>query len=176
MKTTLAMLLAMMCGLANAVATEPVSPEQKLAALGLTLKPAPPVLANYVPAVRSGNLVFLSGQIPRGKDGKPLIGKVGRDVTVAQATEAAQVCALQLLSVLKAEIGNLSKVKRVLRVGGFVNCTDDFRDQAKVINGCSDLLVNVLGAKGRHARFAVGAAALPLGASVEIEMIVEIAD
>ena len=176
MKTLLTVAFSTMCALGSAIAADAVAPEQKLAALGLALKVAPPAVANYVSAVRSGNLVFLAGQIPRGADGKLLTGKAGRDVATAQAADAARLCALQLLSALKAEIGDLSKVKRIVRVGGFVNCTDDFTEQPKVINGCSDLLVAVFGDKGRHARASVGVAALPAGAVVEIEMLVEITD
>lgn len=151
------------------------TPEEKITALGLALPATTPVIANYVPAVRSGQLVFLAGQIPRGADGKFLAGKVGRDVSEAQAAEAARTCALQLLAALKAEIGDLAKVKRIVRVGGFVNCTDDFTAQPKVINGASDLLVAVFGEAGKHARAAVGVNALPAGAPVEVDMIVEIA-
>jgi enamine deaminase RidA (YjgF/YER057c/UK114 family) len=176
MKISPAMFIAMVWALPHAFAAEPVSPEQKLTAMGLALKAVPPAIANYVPAVRSGNLVFLAGQIPRGADGKVLAGKVGREVTTEQAAEAARTCALQLLAALKAEIGELSKVKRIVRVGGFVNCTDDFTEQPKVVNGCSDLLVAMFGDRGRHARAAVGVAALPSGASVEVDMIVEIVD
>jgi enamine deaminase RidA (YjgF/YER057c/UK114 family) len=176
MKISSAMFIALVCALPAAFPAEPLSPEQKLAAMGLTLKAVPPVVANYVPAVRSGNLVFLAGQVPRGADGKVLAGKVGREVTTEQAAAAARIGALQLLSALKAEIGELSKVKRIVRVGGFVNCTEDFTEQPTVINGCSDVLVAVFGDRGRHARAAVGVAALPLGASVEVDMIVEIMD
>ena len=152
------------------------SPEENLAAFGLTIVAAPPAIANYVPAVRSGSLVFLAGQVPRAADGRMIAGKVGRDVTEAQAADAARVCALQLLGALKAEIGDLAKVKRVVRVGGFVNCTNDFAGQSKVINGASDLLVSVFGDRGRHARAAIGVASLPGNAVVEVEMIVEVAD
>ena len=152
------------------------SPEARLAELGLTLPAPSSAIANYVPAVRSGNLVFLAGQIARGPDGKFLTGKVGRDVTEAEAVAAARTCALQLLTALKAEIGDLAKVKRIVRVGGFVNCTDDFTTQPKVINGCSDLLVAVFGDKGRHARAAVGVNSLPVGAPVEIDLIAEVVD
>jgi enamine deaminase RidA (YjgF/YER057c/UK114 family) len=150
------------------------TPEEKIATLGLTLPSTTPAIANYVPAVRTGNLVFLSGQIARGADGKFLTGKVGRDVTEAQAVEAARTCALQLLAALKAEVGDLSKVKRIVRVGGFVNCTDDFTAQPKVINGASDLLVAVFGEAGKHARAAIGNNALPAGAPVEVELIAEL--
>lgn len=149
-------------------------PEQRLAALGLELQDSPPAIANYVPAVRTGQLVFLAGQIARDRDGRVIAGKVGRDMSELQAAEAARACTLQLLSALKAEIGDLANVKRVVRVGGFVNCTDEFTAQSRVINGCSDLLVAVFGETGRHARAAVGVNSLPSGAPVEIEMIVEL--
>jgi len=150
------------------------TPGQRLAALGLTLPAVPAAIANYVPAVRSGNLIFLAGQIARDADGKFLSGKVGRDLTEAQGVTAAQTCALQLIAVLQQEIGDLSKVKRLVRVGGFVNCTEDFTAQPKVVNGASDLLVAVFGDRGRHARAAVGVTALPAGAPVEIELIAEV--
>jgi len=150
------------------------TPEENLAALGLTLPAVPPAVANYVPAVRSGNLVFLAGQIARGPDGQYLTGKLGRNVSEADGAAAARQCALQLLAALRAEIGDLSRVKRIVRVGGFVNCTDDFTAQPKVVNGASDLLVAVLGERGRHARAAVGVNALPAGAPVEIELVAEV--
>jgi enamine deaminase RidA (YjgF/YER057c/UK114 family) len=103
------------------------TPEARLAALGLDLPAVSPAIANYVPAVRSGNLVFLAGQVARDANGKLVTGKVGRDLTEAQAAEAARTCALQLLAALRAEIGDLAKVKRIVRVGGFVNCTESFR-------------------------------------------------
>lgn len=152
------------------------SPEQKLAVLGLTLPAAPASIANYVPAVRSGNLVFLAGQIARGSDGAVLTGRVGHDFTEAQAADAARICTLQLLAALKAEIGDLSRVKRIVRVGGFVNCTADFTGHPKVINGASDLLVAVFGERGRHARASVGVSSLPAGAPVEIELVAEVMD
>ena len=150
------------------------TPEENLAALGLTLPAVPPAVANYVPAVRTGNLVFLAGQIARGPDGKYLTGKLGRNVTEAEGAAAARQCTLQLLAALRAEIGDLSRVKRIVRVGGFVNCTDDFTAQSQVVNGASDLLVAVLGECGRHARAAVGVSSLPAGAPVEIELIAEV--
>ncbi|HRE06327.1 MAG TPA: RidA family protein [Opitutaceae bacterium] len=152
------------------------SPEARLAELGLSLPAPATAIANYVPAVRTGNLVFLAGQIARGPDGKFLVGKVGREVTEAEATAAARTCALQLLAALKVEVGDLRKVKRIVRVGGFVNCTDTFTNQPKVINGCSDLLVAVFGDQGRHARAAVGVNALPAGAPVEIDLVAEVTD
>jgi enamine deaminase RidA (YjgF/YER057c/UK114 family) len=152
------------------------TPEAKLAALGVTLPAVPAAIANYVPAVRSGNLVFLAGQLAKGPDGKFLTGKVGRDLTLEQGAAAARTCAIQLLAVLKAEVGDLAKVKRIVRVGGFVNCTEDFTAQPKVVNGASDLLVAVFGDQGRHARAAVGVNALPAGAPVEVELVAEVRD
>ncbi len=177
MKLPLGLVLALLWTetLAGAGAAAP-TPEQRLAALGLTLPAVPASVANYVPAVRSGSLVFLAGQIPRRADGQVLVGKVGRDCTEAQAADAARTCALQLLAALKAEVGDLGRVRRIVRVGGFVNCTPDFTAQPKVINGASDLLVAVFGERGRHARAAVGVAALPAGAPVEVELVAEIAE
>jgi enamine deaminase RidA (YjgF/YER057c/UK114 family) len=152
------------------------TPEENLARLGLSLPDVPSAIANYVPAVRSGNLVFLAGQIARGPDGKFIAGKVGRDLTEAEAAAVARTCALQLIAALKGEVGELSKVKRIVRVGGFVNCTDEFTKQPAVVNGASDLLVAVFGERGRHARAAVGVAALPAGAPVEIELVAEVSD
>jgi len=123
------------------VTAQPGTPAENLAALGLTLPAVPPAVANYVPAVRTGNLVFLAGQIARGADGQYLTGKVGRELDEAAAAAAARLCTLQLLAVLQAETGDLAKVRRIVRVGGFVNCTDDFIAQSKVVNGASDLLV-----------------------------------
>jgi enamine deaminase RidA (YjgF/YER057c/UK114 family) len=173
MKNLPALLLIIGLALKTASAEED-SPEKRIAALGLTLAEAPASIANYVPSVRAGNLVFLAGQIARDADGKVLTGKVGRDLSELQASEAARACTLQLLSSLKAEVGDLSKVKRVVRVGGFVNCTDGFTAHSRVINGCSDLLVAIFGEAGRHARASVGVNSLPSGAPVEIEMIVEL--
>ena len=150
------------------------TPEAKLAALGLTLPAVNAPIANYVPAVRAGNLVFLSGHLPYDAEGKVIAGKVGRDATEKDANAAARTTALGLLATLKKEIGDLSKVKRIVRVGGFVNAVDDFKAQPQVINGCSDLLVAVFGDRGKHARAALGMGSLPLGAMVEIEMLVEV--
>lgn len=150
------------------------SPEAKLAALGHKLPPTSKPVANYVPAVRTGNLVFLAGHISRGADGKVITGKLGREVTVEQGAAAARHTALALLATLKQEIGDLAKVKRIVRVGGFVNSVENFTQQPQVMNGCSDLLVAVFGEKGKHARAALGMAALPLDCAVEIEMVVEI--
>jgi enamine deaminase RidA (YjgF/YER057c/UK114 family) len=150
--------------------------ETRLKEIGLELPPAVKPIGNYVPAVRTGNLVFLSGHGPLRNDGTRITGKVGEDLTLEQGYEAARRVALGLLGSLKAEIGDLDKVRRVVKLLGMVNCTPDFADQPKVINGASDLLVEVFSDKGKHARSAVGMNALPNNISVEIEMIVEVAD
>ncbi|MEJ0031146.1 MAG: RidA family protein [Bacteroidota bacterium] len=148
--------------------------DKKLKDLGITLpEPSKPV-ANYVKAVRTGNLIFLAGHAPVKPDGSYVVGKLGRDLTIEQGYEAAKLTALSLLSTLKAQIGDFNKVKHVVRITGMVNCMPDFGDQPKVINGCSDLLVAVFGEKGKHARSAVGMASLPFNTAVEIEMIVEV--
>ncbi len=173
-KKSLRLWLITLCTVAVVNAADPSTPEQKLAALGLTLPSVPAAIANYVPAVRSGNLVFLAGQIARGTDGKFLAGKVGRELSEAQGADVARTCALQLIAVLKAEVGDLARVKRIVKVTGFVNCTDEFTAQPKVINGASDLFVAVFSEKGRHARAAVGVSSLPAGAPVEIELVAEL--
>ena len=150
--------------------------EERLKELGIQLRiPAPPV-ANFVHAVRSGNLVFLAGHGPLLPDGTWMTGKVGRDIDIEEGKKAARVTAINLLSSLKAEIGDLNKVKRVVKVLGMVNSDESFTDQPQVMNGCSDLLVSVFGDRGKHARAAVGMASLPFGIPVEIEMIVEVED
>jgi len=148
--------------------------DQKLAELGIELPKIPKPIANYVNAVRVDNIIYLSGKGPRNSDGTLIKGKVGRDLTVKEAQEAARLVGILQLSVLKETIGNLDKVKRIVKVLGMVNCTADFTQQPSVINGFSDLMVEVFGEKGRHARSAVGMASLPANISVEIEMIVEI--
>lgn len=155
-------------------AARAATPEENLTSLGLALPAVPAAIANYVPAVRTGNLVFLSGQIARGPDGKFLAGKLGHNVTEAEGAAAARQCTLQLLAALRAEVGTLSRVTRIVRVGGFVNCTDDFTAQSQVVNGASDLLVATFGERGRHARAAVGVSSLPAGAPVEIELVAEV--
>lgn len=165
--------IACMLSASGAQAQTPDDPEARLRALGLTLpSPAAPV-ANYVRAVRTGNLVFLAGH---GECEAALTGKVGRDLTLDAAYASARRVGLCLLSSLKAEVGDLRKVRRVVKVLGMVNAAPDFADHPKVINGCSDLLVAVFGERGRHARSAVGMGSLPQGISVEIEMVVEVAD
>ena len=148
--------------------------DQKLKEKGIVLPAAAKPVATYVNAVRVGNLLFLSGKGPARPDGSYVTGKVGKDLTVEQGYEAARLAAISHLSVLKAELGDLNKVKRIVKVLGMVNCTDDFKDQPKVINGYSDLMVEIFGEKGKHARSAVGMNALPLGIAVEVEVIVEV--
>jgi enamine deaminase RidA (YjgF/YER057c/UK114 family) len=157
----------------SAQAAQADDPEARLRAQGLTLPDAAAPVANYVRAVRSGNLVFLAGH---GECGPALRGKVGAGVSVEEAYASARRVGLCLLSSLKAEIGDLKKVTRIVKVLGMVNSAADFTDQPKVVNGCSDLLVSIFGDRGRHARSAVGMAALPQGIAVEIEMIVEVAE
>jgi enamine deaminase RidA (YjgF/YER057c/UK114 family) len=157
-------------------ASASVPPEQRIEKLGLKLPPAATAVANYAPAVRAGNLVFLSGHLLRAADGKLLTGTVrgGNAEDEARAVAAAREATLAMLGTLKAEIGDLSKVRRVVRVGVFVNSADDFTRQPQVANGCSDLLVGIFGEKGRHARAAIGVNTLPLGVMVETEMVVEV--
>jgi enamine deaminase RidA (YjgF/YER057c/UK114 family) len=149
--------------------------DARLKQLGITLPPAPAPAANYVPWVVSGKLAFIAGQIPI-QDGKPhFIGKLGREFTVEQGQQAARLCALNILAQLKAACGgDLDKVARCAKVGGFVNCVPEFNDQPQVVNGASDLLVSVLGEAGKHARFAVGAPSLPRGVAVEVDAVFEL--
>lgn len=149
--------------------------ESRLAALGLALPDAPAPAANYVPYVRAGDTLFVSGQISM-KDGALITGKLGDDMSVEQGAAAAKTCALSLLAQVRAACdGDLGRLKRVVKLTGFVNSTSDFTGQATVINGASDTLVEILGDAGRHSRSAVSAAALPLGVAVEIEGIFEVA-
>ena len=146
------------------------SADDNLNRLGITLPDAPAPAANYVPYVVAGNTVYVSGQLPL-VDGKlSVTGHVGKEVSTEQAAQQARQCAINLLAQLKAACGgNLSRVKQVVKLGGFVACTDDFTDQPEVINGASDLMVEVFGDAGRHARFAVGSNTLPRGTCVEVE-------
>ncbi len=149
-------------------------PEERIKALGIRLiKPTAPV-ANYVKAVRVGNMVYLSGHGPDKEGGGYITGKVGSDLTIEQAKNAARVTGISLLSTLKAEVGDLNKVKRIVKLLGMVNAVPDFTQHPQVINGCSDLLVEVFGDNGKHARSAVGMGSLPTNIAVEIEMIVEL--
>ncbi|MEQ8369876.1 MAG: RidA family protein [Alphaproteobacteria bacterium] len=148
--------------------------EQRLADLGITLPDVRAPGGNYVHAVRTGNLIFLAGKGPVRPDGSQATGKVGDDVSVDEAFTHARLVGLQLIAVLKQELGDLDRVRRVVKVLGMVNCTPDFGRQPAVINGCSDLFVEVFGDRGRHARSAVGMGALPNNITVEIEAIVEV--
>jgi enamine deaminase RidA (YjgF/YER057c/UK114 family) len=150
--------------------------EQKLAAQGIVLhQPASPV-ANYVGFVRTGNLLFVSGQICFDAEGKLIAkGKLGAEVGIEQGNAAARGCGINLLAQLKAALGDLDKVVRVVRLGGFINSTPDFIDGPKVMNGASDLMVAVFGDKGRHARTTIGVASLPADAAVEVEGLFEVA-
>ena len=148
--------------------------DKKLKELGIELMPPSKPVANYVKAVRTGNLIYLAGHGPVKADGTWVTGKVGRELTIEQGYDAAKLTAVGLISTLKAELGDLNKVKRIVKVLGMVNCHSDFVDHPKVINGCSDLLVAVFGEKGKHARSAVGMNSLPFNTSVEIEIIVEV--
>ena len=150
--------------------------ESRLAALGITLpKPAAPA-ANYVPFVISGTLLIISGQLPMGPEGLAYKGKVGRELDVAAGQLAARLCAINILAQAKAALqGDLSRLRRCLRLGGFVNATEWFTDHPQVINGASDLIAEVMGEAGRHARAATGAGSLPFNAAVEVDAMFEIA-
>ena len=153
-----------------------MSADAKLKELGLTLPAIPKPMGTYVPWKRDGNTIYLSGQGPRDKDGKHITGTVGKDVTVEQAYEYAKLVGLGLLAAAKqAAGGSLDKVE-VLKVLGMVRAVPEFGDQPKVINGCSDLFVAVLGERGRHARSAVGMGSLPVGIPVEIEAVMRVVD
>lgn len=149
-------------------------PEAKLKELKIELPTINKPIANYVHVVRSGNLLFLAGKGPSNAQGVYITGKVGKDLTLEQGQEAARLTAINQLAVLKAELGDLNKVKRIVKVLGMVNCEADFKDHSKVINGFSDLMVEIFGEKGKHARSAVGMCSLPNNMAVEIELIVEV--
>ena len=150
----------------------PVSVEQRVRELGLELPAVPSPAANYVNAVRTGNLVFTSGTVPAMADGQVPTGKVGADVTTEQAAEHARLAGLNLLAIVRHELGDLDRVRRVVKLLGMVNAVPDFREQSKVINACSDLFVEVFGEQ--HARSAVGVGSLPFDITVEIEAIFEV--
>lgn len=151
-----------------------MSIEAKLAELGLSIPQAAKPVAAYIPAVRTGNLVFVSGQLPLVNGELQCQGLLGRDVDVAQGAAAARLCAINGLAALKTVEPDLNRVKRIVKVTGFVSCTPEFTAQPKVVNGASELLQAIFGERGTHARSAVGMASLPLGAAVEVEMIVEV--
>jgi len=145
-----------------------------LADLGIVLPVPVAPIANYVPFVRTGHVLTISGQISLGSDGL-MAGKLGGGVSIEDGQKAARQCALNVIAQIQAAVGNLDNVVRIVRLGGFINCTPDFVDAPKVMNGASDLMVEVFGDKGRHARSTIGVAALPANASVEVEATVEIA-
>ncbi|WP_073241922.1 RidA family protein [Maribacter aquivivus] len=150
------------------------NPEAVLDSLGIVLRDQGTPVANYVHAVRTGNLMFLAGKGPKQANGENIIGKLGDSLTIDQGYQAAREVGINQLSVLKAELGDLNKVKRIVSVHGMVNASPDFKDHSKVINGYSDLIVAVFGDKGKHARAAVGMGSLPGNMAVEVEMVVEV--
>jgi len=150
--------------------------EKKLDDLGLHLPKLPPAAGAYVPAVRTGNLVFCSGQGPYKNGRFEYIGKVGKEVSLEGAYEAAKIAALNCLAEAYSIIGSLNKIKRIVHIRGFVNSAEDFFDQPKVVNGASELVLHLFGEKGKHARSALGTSALPSNIPVEIEMVVEVYD
>jgi len=151
-------------------------PEHRLADLGIELPPVPPPAGLYAPAVRSGSQLFVSGQVPRAADGSGVaaVGKLGHDITVEEGAALARVCALQALAVVRAELGSLDRVRRVVRVAGYVASAPGFTQHPAVINGASQLLLDVFGEAGRHARVAIGVAELPAGVPVEVEFLFEV--
>jgi len=148
--------------------------EKKMRGLGLELPEVPKPVASYVPAVRSGNYVYTSGQVPFVKGELMHRGKLGGDLTIEQGYECARVTALNCLAAVKSVIDDLDRVKQIVRVTGFINSAPGFTDQPKVLNGASDLLVEIFGERGKHSRLAIGTSELPLGAPLEIDMVVEI--
>jgi enamine deaminase RidA (YjgF/YER057c/UK114 family) len=153
----------------------PENPETRLKSLGITLPVPPAPQASYVPTVTVGNLLFISGQISFLPGGEEYAGKLGREYGVEEGRKAGRVCGINLLANIKAALGDLGRVKRIVKLTGFVNTMPDFTEPHLCINGCSDLLIEVLGERGKHARSAIGMATLPRGAAVEVEAIVEIA-
>ncbi|HKK30417.1 MAG TPA: RidA family protein [Alphaproteobacteria bacterium] len=150
-----------------------MSVEARLKDLGITLPDAPKPVANYVPAVKTGNLVFVSGQVSAA-GGETVKGRLGDGLALEEGQKGARLCALAVLAQVNALVGSLDKVKRIVKLGGFVACTPDFDQHPAVINGASDLMVEVFGEVGQHARFAVGVPSLPLGFAVEVDAIVEV--
>lgn len=158
----------------TAASAQRIDYDKKLKDLGIELFTPSKPIANYVKAVRVGNLLYLAGHGPSKADGSTIAGKVGTDLTIEQGYDAAKQTGISILSTLKNELGDLNKVKRIVKVLGMVNCPDTFTDQPKVINGFSDLMVAVFGDKGKHARSAVGMNSLPINMAVEIEIIIEV--
>ncbi len=146
--------------------------EARLKSLGLVLPAAPAALANYVPTVIAGDLLYVSGQISKAADGSLTVGKVGAELTTDEGAAAAALCALNILAQAKTALGDLDRIEQVVRLTGFVNAVPSFSDHPKVINGASDLMVEVLGDKGRHTRAAVGCSGLPANAAVEVDAVI----
>lgn len=153
------------------------TPEHRLADLGIELPPVPPAAGLYAPAARSGSQLYISGQVPRAADGSGVaaVGKLGQDVTVEEGAALARLCALQALAIARAELGSLDRVVRVVRVAGYVASAPGFTGHPAVVNGASQLLLDVFGDAGRHARIAIGVAELPGGVPVEVEFLFEVA-
>jgi enamine deaminase RidA (YjgF/YER057c/UK114 family) len=151
-----------------------MSIEARLAELGITLPKASAPAANYVPTVLHGNTLYISGQIPFREDGTLVLGRLGEDMDVEAGQATARLCGIGILAQAQAALGSLDRIERVLKLGAFVSSTANFFDQPKVANGCSDLMVEVLGDAGRHARSAVGVPALPLGVAVEIDAVIAV--
>ncbi len=149
--------------------------EARIEELGLVIPELPPAAGSYVPAVQSGSLVFCSGQGPYRDGGFVHLGQVGSDLTLEQGYESARIAALNCLAEIRSVIGSLNRIRRIVQLRGFVNCTSDFFDQPRVINGASDLLLEIFGENGKHARCALGTSSLPLNTPVEVEMVVEVA-
>lgn len=149
--------------------------EARLASLGIALPEAPNPVANYVPSAVAGNLLFVSGQISKAADGSITKGQLGGVLTVEEGRQAARLCALNILAQARAALGSLDRIGQVLRLTGYVNAAPEFTDHPQVINGASDLMVDVLGEKGRHTRVAVGVSSLPLGCAVEVDAIILVA-
>jgi len=151
-----------------------LSIETRLAELGVVIPQAAKPVAAYVPAVRTGNLVFISGQLPTINGELQYRGTLGHDIDVAQGTAAARLCAINGLAALRTVVSDLNRVTRIVKITGFVSCTQEFTQQSKVVNGASELLQAIFGERGTHARSSIGMSSLPLGAAVEIEMVVEV--
>jgi enamine deaminase RidA (YjgF/YER057c/UK114 family) len=150
------------------------TPEQKIKQLGIELPQIPESLGSYLDMVRVGNLVFLSGRGPLQVDGKYITGKLGQDLTTNEGYQAARLTAINQLAILKQTFGSLDKIKRIIKVNGYVHTADSFTEQSKVMNGFSDLLIEVFGEQGKHARTSVGVFTLPQNMAIEVEMIVEV--
>ena len=152
--------------------------EEKIRSLGIELPDAPASSGSYVQVVITGNLIFVSGQIPVEPGSIPMDvkfkGKVGKDISLEEGQEAARLCTINALAQLKSALGNLDKIRKFIKLSGFVNCDSSFRNHSQVINGASDFIVQLFGQKGRHSRSAIGASSLPLNSAVEIDFIVEI--